>query len=140
MSTPPPEYGYPSQPNYGYQPAPANSAVGSAPRAKNIPGRISLAAGVVLVLLTLTAQVISLSLPILVDRMQVNPMQVVQPLNLIQAILTVIFGIIAVVFGVIGLIGGPKPRGAAGAGLAVGILSLLTALLQVVMSAGLTMM
>src|SRR5699024_11589399 len=107
MSTPPPEYGYPSQPNYGYQPAPANSAVGSAPRAKNIPGRISLAAGVVLVLLTLTAQVISLSLPILGDRLQVNPLQVVQPLTLIQAILTVIFGLIAVVFGVIGLIGGP---------------------------------
>lgn len=105
MSTPPPEYGYPSQPNYGYQPAPANSAAGSAPRAKNIPGRISLAAGVVLVLLTLTAQVVSLSLPILVERMQVSPMQVVQPLNLIQAVLTVIFGIIAVVFGVIGLVG-----------------------------------
>src|SRR5699024_9534605 len=122
---------YPSQPGYGYPSQPPHTAAAASPRAKNIPGRISLAAGVVLAIVTLTTQVIALTLPMLVDRLQLSPMQVIQPLNLIQGLLTAVFGIIAIVFGVIGLVGGAKPRGAAGAGLAIGIVSMLTMLVQV---------
>lgn len=146
MSTPPPA-GYPPNQPYQYQPGqehghyqhyqypgyqPGQQAPG-APSAhptgaqqKNIPGRIALIAGILTALVMLASQAVVLALPLLANRFALGTMTVVDALNTISTIAYIVFGIVAVVCGAIGLVGPPKPRGAAGAGIAIGILALLT--------------
>jgi hypothetical protein len=88
-------------------------------RARNVPGRVSLALGLVIVLVGTLQQIMSLMIPFIMQHFAL-PATSVGMLFVPFMALNGLLGLIAVVFGIIGLTRPNLPRGAAAAGTALG--------------------
>ena len=94
-------------------------------RARNVPGRIALVLGLVIVLVASLQQIMGLMIPFIMQHFDL-PASSVSMLFVPFMALNALLGIIAVVFGIIGLTRPNLPRGAAAAGTALGGHALLS--------------
>ncbi|HLS63390.1 MAG TPA: hypothetical protein VK060_08435 [Ruania sp.] len=114
------QFGHPGQPGYSaaaYQPGPATGS--------NSAGRVALAAGILVVLIGLVQQLVAYVMPALFS----NFFDTYQVFALIVSGASVVIGLVAVIAGGIGLMAPGKPKGAAGAGCALGAWAVLGALI-----------
>lgn len=122
----------------GFGPDPHYSGYGEAVHrpgeatGSNAAGRLSLAAGIVLVLVGFGQQVIGVMLPHLMDRYDLSASDASLRFTLIGGVVTVIIAVVALIAGGIGLSGSGKPKAAAGAGFALGAASVLSVLFSLV--------
>lgn len=126
--------GYPQQSGYPQsEPAQAGySAAAYQPGAgtgRNPAGRVALVAGIALMLVSLAQQLLAYLLPYLASEYNLSTVQVWQRYNLFGNGITLALGVVALIAGGIGLHGPGRPKGAAGAGFALGGMAVLTALL-----------
>ena len=94
-------------------------------RARNVPGRVALVLGLVIVLVSTLQQLMSLMVPYLMRHFALTAASVGW-LFLPFMVLDALLGIIAVAFGIVGLTRPNLPRGAAAAGTALGGHALLS--------------
>lgn len=129
--------GYPGQPGHpgvsGYGAAayqPGYSAAAYDPGAtsgSNPAGRVSLAAGVLVVVIGLVQQVVGYLMPMLITGSGTASYETYRLFSYAAAGTSVLIGIVAVVAGSIGLRAPGRPKAAAGAGVALGAWAILSA-------------
>ncbi len=118
------------QPGYSQAAYEPGTATGT-----NTPGRVSLAAGILVVLIGVVQQVVGYSLPALMDIGSLSPYPTYRMFSMVMGGASLVVGLVAVIAGAVGLKAPGKPKGAAGAGCALGAWAVLSSLLGLVLPA-----